>query len=331
MTRELAWVEDEDVLSVLSGTYDCSLFASGYETRARALALSLRKEALGSVILLGFEEGREERERCHNDQLLTKHLEVDLTLASTTEPGQLAQMVQQASKHLTDEVRVLVDISSMPRSWYSDILNWARFCSGPKSIEIDFVYVGGRYPAEYPARRIARTVSLFGYEGRSDPRLETVAMLGLGYDAVTPLAVLEDLQPELKYGFVAGSEDESALARAVHKNVATIEQLDGPLAVVPLGSASTAYRLLGEMVSPHVGIRNVVFVCLGPKTHVLASLLVAAKNEDVTCLHVQGGPATPINVEPSNAVTVCRVRFETVDGRSAFAREDTAVVQVTAE
>lgn len=131
----------------------------------------------------------------------------------------------------------------------------------------------------------------------------------MGYDSVTPHAVLEDLQPELTYAYIAGSADGHSMLQALKTNSATIEELDGPVAVVPLLSVERAFGMLTDMIAPHAGNRNVVLVSLGPKTHVLAGLLVAARNDEVTFLHVHGRSFAAMDVRETPNVAACSVTF----------------------
>ncbi|HEX8902925.1 hypothetical protein [Vitreimonas sp.] len=198
----------------------------------------------------------------------------------------------------------------MSRVWYADILNWAKYASAANRIEIDFAYASGEYVGSYPTRAVSQTIALLGFEGRADPNVESVALFGLGYDPITPPSVLEDLQPDWKYAFVAGEGDDGGVARTLKLNKAILDELDGPPVILPLMSIQQSYRTVGEMVAPHVGLRNCIIVPLGPKSHVLASLLVASRSEAVSCLYVKGGLNEPIDVREGRSMTFCSVLFE---------------------
>jgi hypothetical protein len=64
------------------------------------------------------------------------------------------------------------------------------------------------------------------------------------------------------------------------------------------------------MIAPHAGNRNVVLVSLGPKTHVLAGLLVASRNEEITFLHVHGRSISAMDVKAATDIAVCSVTFD---------------------
>jgi hypothetical protein len=308
--RSLSQVWDLDRASLMTRSYDVAIFASGYESRARAFARMYPRQRPSRVLVYGFSECQDHPSRLKNDDFFEREFGVKPVLAHENGPRVISRDIETLAANVNDRMRILVDISSMSRSWYADLINWARFSAGPKVIELDFVYFAGEYPHAYPSRIVSKTTSLFGFEGRSDTQLETVALIGLGYDCITPHAILEDLQPEVKLAFIAGAGDEAALLRALSVNAHTIEELDAPIVILPLLSVEAAYRNLLEMAAPHIGVRNIVFITLGPKTHVLAALLVSVRSPEIACLHVRGRSEKPVDVLPGKGMVVCSALFE---------------------
>lgn len=310
MTRSITEVFDMSFARAQAEVYDLRIFASGFESRCTTLPKRLDGKKSAATMVLGFAEHRDNPIRAASDRYYIDELGSEPTILSQNKPGNLAARLEEHFVAGSEECSILVDISSMSRSWYADLINWARFTRRVAKVRLDFAYVSGVYPDPYPPRAISEITSLFGFEGRSELRLETVALIGLGYDAITPHAVLEDLQPELTFGYIAGGADEHSMLQALKLNSATIEELDGPVAVVPLMSVAGAYGMLTDMIAPHAGNRNIVLVSLGPKTHVLASLLIAVQNEEVTFLHVHGRSLNPADIKPGTEVAVCSVLFE---------------------
>ena len=310
MSRLISEVLDTKFAYLQAQVYDLQIFASGFESRCTALARRLDGRISAATIVLGFAEHRENVVRQAADSYYSNKLGCEPQIISYNRPWEVAALLEKQFAGGGEECRILVDISSMSRAWYADLINWARFTNRVSRVRIDFAYVPGIYPDPYPPRAISEITSLFGFEGLSDLRLETVALIGLGYDAITPHAVLEDLQPELTFGYIAGGADEHSMLQALKLNSATIEELDGPVAVVPLLSVARAYGMLSDMIAPHAGNRNIVLVSLGPKTHVLASLLIAARNEEVTFLHVHGRSISAADVKAAPDIAVCSVTFD---------------------
>lgn len=316
MSRMISEVVDISFGQAQLEVYDLQIFASGFESRCTALPRRMMSRRASSTLVLGFAEHRDNEVRLAADQFYKEQLACDPLIIPHNRPRAIAALLEEKFSSGGEECRILVDISSMSRSWYADLINWARFTGNVSRVRIDFSYTTGIYPDPYPPRAISEITSLFGFEGRSDLKLETVAFIGLGYDAVTPHAVLEDLQPELTFGYIAGGADEYSMLQALRLNSATIDELDGSVAVVPLLSVERAYGMLTDMIAPHAGNRNIVLVSLGPKTHVLAGLLVAARNEEVTFLHVHGRSISATDVNAAPDIAVCSVTFDEISADS---------------
>ena len=317
MFRSIAEISDNSFQAVRSTVYDLQIFASGFEERCTHIPKLLHPGLAQPRIVLGFEEHATNEFRKSNDEFYRKFLGSEPVIVPSSKPASISMLMEEHFSARAEECRICIDISSMSRAWYADLINWARFAGTFDKVWIDFCYNTGEYPVPYPPRAISEISSLYGFEGRADLALETVALIGLGYDAITPHAVLEDLQPELTYGYIAGSADEFSVFNALNLNAATINELDGPVAVVPLLSVEAAYSMLCDMIAPHAGKRNVVLVSLGPKTHVLASLLVASRNDEITCLHVRGRSQSASNVGAGRDIAVCSVLFENQECGSA--------------
>lgn len=328
MRRVISEVVDTDFSQTQAQVYDLQIFASGFESRCTALPRRMLGSRASTTLVLGFAEHRDNDVRLAADKFYNEQMASDPLIIAHNKPGAIASLLEEHFSGGSEECRILVDISAMSRSWYADLINWAKFTGFVSRIIIDFCYTTGVYPDPYPPRAISEITSLFGYEGKSDLSLETVALIGLGYDAITPHAVLEDLQPELTFGYIAGSADEHSMLQALKLNSATIDELDGPVAVVPLLSVERAYGMLTDMIAPHTRNRNIVLVSLGPKTHVLAGLLVASRNEEVTVLHVHGRSISATDVKPAPDIAVCSVTFDEIS--SDHASQDHAFVAMIA-
>jgi len=75
---------------------------------------------------------------------------------------------------------------------------------------------------------------------------------------------------------------------------------------MPLASIESCYRHLAETIAPHRPDGEITLVPMGPKPHVLASILIAMRFQEVACLRVSGAP-NPINVWPTGEIVATRV------------------------
>jgi hypothetical protein len=142
------------------------------------------------------------------------------------------------------------------------------------------------------------------------------AMNELGEGAlIAALCVLDHLEADTVYAFLAcngARTDYIARTRKENeglinhrKTVATLE--------MPLTSIESCYRRLAETIAPHRPDGEITLVPMGPKPHVLASILIAMRFPEVACLRVSATP-DGLDVKPNGEIVATRVIFKGVDG-----------------
>lgn len=205
-------------------------------------------------------------------------------------------------------LHILVDYTSMSRLWYAAVLNWARFAVLGREVIIDFIYAMGRYEEVKRPMVIKDMVTIPGCEGRAYRLRESVAVFGLGFHGLASLCVLDRLEADTVYAFLAspGSSQEY-----VEKTEKTNEDLINnyktkTLLKLPLASIEACYRHLAETIAPHRPDGEITLVPMGPKPQVLASILIAMRFPEVACLRVSGAP-DPLDVTPTGDIVATRV------------------------
>jgi len=182
-----------------------------------------------------------------------------------------------------------------------------------KDVIIDFVYSIGRYDeAEHPMV-IREMVSIPGCEGRAYRLRESVAVFGLGFHGSAALCVLDRLEVANVYAFLASpgaSAEYVARSRKANEGLINDRKAKAVLEF-PLASVERCYRLLAEMIAPHRPDGEITLVPMGPKPHVLASIVVAMRFPEVACLRVSGAP-DPLDVVPTGEIVATRVIIESV-------------------
>jgi len=204
----------------------------------------------------------------------------------------------------------------MSRHWYATVLNWARFAASNKDIIIDFVYSMGKYDEAKKPMVIRSMASIQGCEGRAYRLRESIAVFGLGFHGLATLAVLDQLEADTVYAFLASpgsSKKYVAKAREINKDLINDNRTKA-LLELPLASVEKCYRLLAETIAPHRPDGEITLVPMGPKPHVLASILIAMRFQEVACLRVSGAPS-PIDVRPTGDIVATRVVMR---GESSF-------------
>ncbi len=303
-------VTDLDFAEVAATNYDVAVFSSGYEERCTHVPSSLCRSRSANAIVLGFKDLSESPQRKLHDEFFRQEWGVN---AITTSAGNDYKIQNLLNRLISDRVkisRLVVDCSSMSRLWYAGILNWARYGNGGAETIVDFVYACGKYEEKNPPMIIEDMVTIPGCEGGAFRSQPSVAIFGLGFNGWASLSVLERLEADEVYAFIAspgGSADYPERVRTVNRDFLEEPRVNDQLLELPLKSVEAAYRLLSEVVTPHRRKASVTLVPMGPKPHILASILVSLKFPEVSCMRVNMSRERPERVKPTGDVIAVRI------------------------
>ncbi|MEI6757551.1 MAG: hypothetical protein WCK85_06835 [Chlorobium sp.] len=300
-------VLDIEFVTVCETKYDVAFFASGYEQRCIHVPGLINPCKVVNPIVFGFIEEPFMENRLKNDVFFSDYWGCEPISMSADDEKPIYDCLHRYTQSLSGPIHILIDYSSMSRLWYAAVLNWARFAMPDKDVIIDFVYAMGSYAEEKQPMVIRGMVSIPGCEGRAFRLRESIAVFGLGFHGLAALCVLDRLEADIVYVFLAspGSTEEYVTTTLKankdlidnHKTKQVIE--------LPLASLEACYRLLAEIIAPHRLDGEITLVPMGPKPHILASILVAMRFPEVACLRVSGDP--PQDVKPTGEIVASRV------------------------
>lgn len=299
--------------------YDLAVFASGYEERCTHFIQKLKSPQLQNILVLGFDDSVLPDTRTENDKIFKEITGISPLLPGLNFPTLLSDRIISAvskayNKNKTP--KILIDYSSMCREWYGYALSvLCQLVCSDKPIQVDFVYSPGRYPESYKASLdhavLESLAPLIGMEGLSASRPNSIAMLGLGFSPVAGLGALERLQPEKIFCFLAGlGSQDNYLELTRERNKRLIRRANA-IVELPLLNLASAYRGLVELAWPYVDRYHVNILPMGPKPHVLASMLASKTFRAVSCLYgrVKTPPGT--NVQSDGRLSACTVTIQT--------------------
>ena len=259
-------------------------------------------------LVFGFTEEPFAGNRPQNDKFYLDRWSREAIPLSGDDEKPIFEHIHRHTQSLHRPLRILLDYSSMSRLWYAAVLNWARFAVSNMEVMIDFVYAMGRYEDEKQSMVIRDMVSIPGCEGRAYRLRESVAVFGLGFHGMAALCVLDRLEADTVYAFLAapGSSAEYVdKTREINKDLISNPKTKDVLAL-PLTSVEACYRHLAETIAPHRPDGEITLVPMGPKPHILASILLAMRFPQVACLRISGAPY-PIDVKPTGEIAATRV------------------------
>lgn len=302
-------LEDSALPQIQGTNYDLAIFACGYERRARSVAQLISPHHVRNVLVFSFADFRDAGDRLQNQQYFSTYWTKDIAEVNSREEERIYSGTS-ALLPAHGNIRILVDYSSMPRLWYASILNWARFGEHIGDIRIDFVYAVGEHREVAKPMVIDDIVCIPGCEGGPVPLAKAVAVFGLGFDGLPALCVLDRMEPDVVYAFLASpAAFEDYPERARQANKILIDDYARVTLELPLHSVESTFRMLGELIEPHRKEADITIVPMGPKPHVLAGMLLSLRYEEVACLRVTGRRSEPENVSTNGNFVCTTVEF----------------------
>ncbi|OGW32607.1 MAG: hypothetical protein A2X59_11720 [Nitrospirae bacterium GWC2_42_7] len=300
-------VLDADFEVTCKTQYDIAIFASGYEARCIHTPGLINPRMVTNPFVFGFTEEPHAGNRHKNDAFYLKRWNCKPIPLSGDDEKPIYEHLHGIMRALDRPLHIILDYSSMSRLWYTAVLNWARFAARGREVIIDFVYAMGSYEEETPPMVIRGMVPLPGCEGRAYRLRESVAVFGLGFYGSATLCVLDRLEADTVYAFLASpgsSEEYVAKTQEINKELIGNPKTKDVLEL-PMASIESCYRHLAETIAPHRPDGEITLVPMGPKPHVLASILLAMRFPEVACLRVSGAPA--VDVKPTGDIVATRV------------------------
>ncbi len=297
------FVQDINMSGVIGQKYNLAFFASGYEDRSLNFVNKFTADQFERAFIIKYEGHHEEK---FHDILYNQFSFIN---TCTSDESIIYSILNEyvANKRL-EKLKILVEYSSMSRVWYTAIINWARFAP-INDVELSFVYCIGEYKDDFTPLLINNIYTLMGYEG-SSKHSKTLAIFGLGFDKMAALCVIDRLEPDLVISFVASTEHHDYQKKAADINDEFTKTYgQNELMYFPITSVTNTYRLMSELVTAYVDEFNVVFIPMGPKPHILASILLSSKYPEITQIYVQGARNPAPNVIPTDNFVCTKIDF----------------------
>jgi hypothetical protein len=301
-------VMDISFSTIQEEDYDLALFSSGYEARCIHIAHNMNPSRASHTAAIGFSDLRNHRQRQSNDEFFQNQWGAT-PIVSSSGDDTIVYSVLQKLLAPKQRLKILVDYSSMSRLWYAAVLNWARYAAPSREVEIDFAYAEALYELHRTPMVIEDMLSIPGCEGGVIGLRETIAVFGLGFHGLATLCVLERIEADIVYAYLASpasSEDYPELVKDLNRDLLDDAKTQ-QLLELPLASVETTYRYLGEFIMPHRPESNIILVPMGPKPHVLAAILIAMRFKDVACLRVSAKRTRPEEVSATGPIVATRV------------------------
>lgn len=306
-------IHDTEINNIVNTNYDIAFFASGYESRCTYISTLLDKDSVNTIVVLGFKNIANNTQRKLNDGIFSEKFNIEPFLIPSNDDCQIYNKLNELIDEFQhqDKIRILVDYSSMSRMWYAAIINWSLYNSKFSTIIIDFVYSHGLYKEYIPPMVIKDIMTIPGCDGSGIKHSSSIAIFGLGFYSLAMACVLERLESDTVYAFYS-QISENYNARVEKDNKDTINDfIKNPPLKLPINSIETSYRYLAELIAPYLDQKEVIFIPMGPKPHILTCILLSRRFRNITCLRVsaEDPPHKPLDIAPSGEIYATQIEL----------------------
>jgi hypothetical protein len=296
--------------------YDIFIGASGYESRASYI-FSKGIHAKYKYIL-AFLDRVDTPQRAHNNEIFING-GADLYEVQ----GSSAIFVRQyILKILADaklsNIKILVDYTSMTKTWYAGIISAFTSCLNIQSIECNFVYSPSLYlkPNQPISNGIVDPID--GFCGISSPDRPTALVVGLGYEYNRAIGLMDYIDPAVCYAFYTDPATDIRFRNdVVNNNKLFIDSIQGSgFDKVFKHSIWDMDSTSNQLFSLCSGLRDnyrVIIAPLGTKPFSLLSLLIATRFNDIDVWRVSDGThGTIVDHKPNGKIIAYHVDFSCV-------------------
>lgn len=259
--------------------YDIGMWWSGYEQRSTWLVDHARPRNVDQWFRVEPKEDRDKHAGPANLQHDLGKLACDGPVPRNWDGMFLLwwrALVDDTYAKLGRPLTIFCDYSSMPRALYGQVvLEASRQPQKFKSLHL--AYVPGKHAEGVDgSRRLDGLRSLIGTEGTPAQQQPPAAVVGLGYDGSLAQAAVDLFQLDHFACFYAGpGTTPDAERRATECNATLVQQCE-VLKRVPATSVASAFDCVLSLCHWYLSRRNVMLIPLGPKPHVLGSVLACA-------------------------------------------------------
>ena len=197
-------VDDLSIGELSQSKYDIALFSCGYEERCIDVATRLHKNNINNVIVLAFDQHKEDPVRIDSLNYFSESWTgFKLLEISQREIAEIQKVLSEIIEKINvEELKVLIDYTSMSRAWYAAILNYlVNFCE--LRVTVDLTYATAVYRNLDLNVELGELRIIPGCEGISLTKRHNAAIFMLGFDRYGPQRLYNLLNPNKCFGIMA--------------------------------------------------------------------------------------------------------------------------------
>lgn len=295
----------------LSKDFDMIIAVSGYESRSSFLVRQF-DPGNASKQVIGFSDKTEILFRPSNDKVF-EELGYRFFLWDGGTALDAFLLFQGLDKIKTGEANILIDYSSMTKTWYASIINhFLMENPGIQKVNLYFSYTPSEYARPKKARPFKIAEPLGFRSKRLLPGKPVALIMGLGYEKDRAVFVQKAVSPDTTYLFYSEPAFDRRFVEKVYiNNFRLIDNLQkNQVIAYPVRELDKIDYLLTTLCLELRMHHKVIIAPMGPKPFALCSLLLSARYPDIEVWRVSAGPSECVyDRKPGGDPIVCRAIF----------------------
>lgn len=262
-------LELEDIISKID--FDIIICSSGYESRASFLAKTLSSKGIKLKFVLSFIDQKDAPNRKSNDDLFSKfgYSVIENGKDSTEFINKILPAIYLLSSN--ESVNVLVDYSSMTRTWFSAFVNSFQYLS--TNVRIFFSYTVSKFAKPIPF--ISPSIKfdpIPGFNNLTIPDKPTALIIGLGYEKDRAAGLIEYFDAEEVFLFLTDNSEYKDFIMDANDNLIKQVKPDN-IIPYPMYDIVYTYTILSNLCRELADDYRIIIAPCGPKPFSILSFI----------------------------------------------------------
>jgi len=266
-------IEPENLSDIQSDLFIASL---SYESRCTSIARQLECKTCRKIAL--SMEGQSKEYEYKDNLLYFQENGFEIIEVSGDKP-QMGDLLAQSS---TEELKIMMDCTSMPQNWYYEIFSWFANNDHLPSACLRMVYTMAAYVEEGAPPKVKK-VSEFQNVKTKTKKTKRALILGLGQEPNVSETICKIVKPDLLYLFYADPPVEQRFVEKVFVNnheVINATHIRN-LISYPINNGTAIYQSLIDVILPLRNEYSITLIPQGPKIFSIASILLQMGYPDI--------------------------------------------------
>jgi len=272
----------DNISTIFPDVFICS---SGYESRASNIATLIECSKVKYKFAICFTDQTGNKVRKENDKIFW---EKDFVMLDNDkdDQGNIKEIIKKIVE-LTSEgsVKVLVDYSSMSRTWIASLIN----CSHHNIANIEYFFAYSCAVYNNPVRK-SPSISfdpIPGFNNLSIPDKPTALIIGLGNEPERAAGLIEYFDAREVYLFHTDNDEYLKSIESANENL--LKQVDANhIIAYPLLDLEYTFSILSNLCLNLSDDYRIIIAPLGPKPFSVMSLIVAMNISNIDIWRISG-------------------------------------------